>query len=623
MENSVFCLLCLVLSFAVLAAAIGFAVYKVLKNGDKEHTAVTPFRVLLVGFFVAAVLFFYPVYYIDYFAAESGFTRLFKSFIISVHNSMRLFILDGEFDIIRDFFGSYETSAALSVAYTVYASVLYVIAPVLTAGFVLSFFKSAKSLVKYAFSLSTEIYIISALNDKSVALATDVREKSANALIVFANVYEDSEGKNADLIAQAKLLKAVTLSRDVAEISLKPRKKRAVRKIYFISEDEDENLNKGLELITRCRSDERLNTENTAVYVFATATESEILLNSIDNGKVKVRRINERRNLVLHTLIENSIFQNALPPEAGESEKQINVVIVGLGGYGKEYLKSVCWCSQMPGYKLTVHVFDKDGDIMERLAYDSPELITYNDKVIDGEPYYKIIPHENCDTRSSKFMNDISALKGVTVALISLGNDELNIEAAIRMRMQLLRRKKEHGETGPDAKIFAIVYNPVKVDMVGDYGLRNARGADYNITFIGDTRERFSIKNIEQAELESDALQCHMQWVNREDKAKYLESLENFNRYEYYRRSSTAQAIYTRFKQDLGFNEKEGNDEEAKAYNEMLKKYEHRRWSAFMRTEGYVGSKAGRDELAKMHPDLIPYDALTEAAKAKDSVKLK
>ena len=55
----------------------------------------------------------------------------------------------------------------------------------------------------------------------------------------------------------------------------------------------------------------------------------------------------------------------------------------------------------------------------------------------------------------------------------------------------------------------------------------------------------------------------------------------------------------------------------------VIEPLEHRRWNAYMRTEGYVYSgsrnKASRNDLAKRHHDLVPFAALSEEDKRKDS----
>ena len=50
---------------------------------------------------------------------------------------------------------------------------------------------------------------------------------------------------------------------------------------------------------------------------------------------------------------------------------------------------------------------------------------------------------------------------------------------------------------------------------------------------------------------------------------------------------------------------------------EKLKEQEHRRWNAYMRSEGFIYNEK-RFDLGKMHPDLRPYSALPSSEKNKD-----
>ena len=56
--------------------------------------------------------------------------------------------------------------------------------------------------------------------------------------------------------------------------------------------------------------------------------------------------------------------------------------------------------------------------------------------------------------------------------------------------------------------------------------------------------------------------------------------------------------------------------------SDIISVLEHRRWNAYMRAEGYVYSgskdKASRNDLAKMHHDLVQYAELTAEEQEKD-----
>ena len=64
-------------------------------------------------------------------------------------------------------------------------------------------------------------------------------------------------------------------------------------------------------------------------------------------------------------------------------------------------------------------------------------------------------------------------------------------------------------------------------------------------------------------------------------------------------------------------------DQLTKEEQDIIEVLEHRRWNAYMRSEGYVYSgskdKASRNDLAKMHHDLVDFSSLTEEEKRKDS----
>jgi hypothetical protein len=56
---------------------------------------------------------------------------------------------------------------------------------------------------------------------------------------------------------------------------------------------------------------------------------------------------------------------------------------------------------------------------------------------------------------------------------------------------------------------------------------------------------------------------------------------------------------------------------------DIIEVLEHKRWNTYMRSEGYVYSgssdKSSRNDLAKMHHDLVDYSSLTEEVKRLDS----
>ena len=616
MSVTVFCSITLSLSALLIVAALvmGVCLHRAsLKNSQsvRRRRIITPFHVFVLCYFIAAVLIFYPIYHFDYFAGDHGFVKVLKSILLSALNVLQLFPLNSGFDNVRDFFADGErVNQTLSVMYTVYTLLIVIGAPMLTAGFVLSFFREATALLRYCLRPGKELYVFSELNARSIALAKDIASnKRGKKIIVFTDVFERNAEQDFELILQTKRLGALCVKKNITELGLRYARRNSLRKLYFIGDNEDENIRQALTLISRHRGS-KYDSPKMQFYVFSNNTESEALLNSADNGSMKVRRINENRGLALQELRAHPIFENAI--DKGNTKK-INIVLLGMGGYGTELLKAICWCAQMPGYSLEMHVFDRE-DGEERIKMCAPELITHNGRHTAHEAQYRIHFHSGTDVRCPRFLEELAAIPEITGVYVSLGDDELNIETAMQVRVALGRAYAPSDMKLPP--IYTIVYSESKTDTVArSNGLKNMNDEEYGITFIGALKDRYSLNSVEQPDLEEAALKIHLHWANTEEEKQ--EAFDKFNHYEYYRRSSMAQAVYRQLRESLGYHRMDEGTEEGKKNNNVLREYEHRRWNTYMRSEGYVLAER-KDHIAKTHTLLIHFDELPENEQLKD-----
>ena len=87
---------------------------------------------------------------------------------------------------------------------------------------------------------------------------------------------------------------------------------------------------------------------------------------------------------------------------------------------------------------------------------------------------------------------------------------------------------------------------------------------------------------------------------------------DDFEKDEYNRNSSIAQAIYLHFRKILNINDTKSTRRE----------YEHRRWNVWLRFEGYVYNDKISDgkHLAKTHADLKAFDDLSSEEQTKDNI---
>lgn len=671
-----------------MAVFFGFLAWTILLGIKKQKTWLfTPFQLFAVGCAVAIFFIFAPIYFHSYFEGESlSLVRGVKTFFLAIHNTLRVFILDGDFDNVRD--AADGLKGTLPVVYTIYSAVLYVLAPVLTAGVVLSFFRGVFAIVKYHTSKDADLFFISELNDDSFYLAKNIMEggplsddiiaeleakkkglppparTQRKRLVIFFDVYEQNEEANTELIGRARELGAIFFRRDITELAPHLPKKGAKRKFYFIGENEDENLQQCLTVLHRLKENELFNTDATQLYVFSSTIESEMLLNNAcpENMQMKVRRINENRNLIIDTLLTDRVFDHAIPtgnilPD-GTEEKLLSILIVGLGKYGTELLKALSWSAQMIGYRLKIHIIDRDPAREKRFRMLCPEIMTISDRIkalghpIPGESDHEIYFYSGIDIDTIDFYDTLDQIGPVTSAYCTLGQDEINIETAVNLRMYYGRRLQA-GLTANIPAISAVVYSAEKnealcsalaegADPTQHPALCDTQGNDYGIRFIGNRRLRYTMRIIEQPTLEYLALQCHLNWGDT-PAARAI-----FNRFEYNRRSSVANAVHKHLRMQLGFYFKgeDGKSPEEvaaiRAYNYTLADLEHRRWNAFVRSEGYVApdptrnntgevvplddsgkpvwKQVAKSDMIKVHRCLIPFEDLPLSEKEKDYI---
>ncbi len=584
---------CLVVSMAIAALGV------VLAIGVKQrHKAIKVLYILIGGVAASAFVMFFPIH-----AVQSGLTfgGIVRALALSLFNTIQIFAAGAEFGIVTE--GTAVLSKALLQWHCIWASLLYVMAPCFTFGVVLSLFKNAWSYLRYyTVGRFREIYVFTNINDRSLTLAEDIRRGHKNSTIVFTNAGDFDTDEGYEQEERVKAIHAICFKKDVAAIRFHRHSARKPLYFFAIDDKESETLDQAVMLIEQYRD-----RENTHLYVFSTGVESELVLAAADKGVMRVRRVNEVRSLVDRLLYDEGekLFETALPTDDGT--KRICAMIVGMGGHGTEMTKALAWFGQMDGYRIEIHGFDRDPLAKDRFTIKAPELMSpkYNGVQLEGEAQYTIAIHAGMDVDSVAFAQAVQAFSHTTYVLVSLGSDERNIQTAIYLRM-LFERLHVH------PVIDAIVQNSQQKEALD--GICNYRGQAYDIRFIGDLKSSFSEKVILHSKLEEEALARHLKW-GREDE---------FWAYEYNYRSSTASAIHRKARIACGILGAEKAEEDLTEEEQLtIEVLEHRRWNAYMRAEGYVFSgskdKASRNDLGKMHHDLVDYASLSEEEKRKDS----
>ena len=585
--------ICFIFASLILVASIVLAVVFSSKK-FKGNTFIKPITLFIIGVFLSGVFMLYPVNFQLIATSGSQFINFIKCLAISIYDTLGLFVINGQFERIT--LSLIGVEGFIGSAYPVLASIIFVIAPILTFGFILSFFKNVASYLSYFIGFNKPVYAFSELNDYSVALATDIAKNHKNAILVFTGVAGLDETYALSLQEKLKGVNAIFFKKDMATVKLNIHNKNKEIYFFIISENEDKNLN-AFQLLSQ-KYKER---DKSYLYLFSSSVQSDMLLSNCAKGKLNIRRINPARSLIYNNLYENGyqLFESAL--ENNNGSKTISAVIVGLGNYGLTLTKTLAWFCQMDGYEIKINAFDKNPLAESIFSSECPELASekYNGKKIDGEPYYSIKVHSNSDYKSAEFDNLLNQIDDATYVFVSIGSDQLNIDCAVKIR-RLFAKK------GLYPTIKAVVFD-------GDlkHNIENAvnfKNQPYDIQLVGDLTSTYCEKVVINPALELEALERH----------KKYGAEDSFWHFEYNNKSSMASAIHMQARIKCGIkgaNKKEEDLTPEEAHD--IEVLEHKRWNAYMRSEGYVYGPE-RNDLAKVHHNLVDFEALSEEDKRKD-----
>ena len=120
----------LVISATCLIGSVIFAFVRA-KSKYKSGRLLDPSKILFIGVVLSSVILFIPIYLNNFETTDCG---IIETVLISIHNMIRLFIVDGEFDFVTSNLS--DLSDFILRGYTILFSILFVSAPILTFGLV-------------------------------------------------------------------------------------------------------------------------------------------------------------------------------------------------------------------------------------------------------------------------------------------------------------------------------------------------------------------------------------------------------------------------------------------------------------------------------------------------------
>ncbi len=573
----------------ILLSVIAFVLGMYYTFGKyKKGRFMRPVYVLMGFCFLSVVILNLPATFLTYWG-EAAYIA--KSVACALQRALKVFGADEMFDYI---FAQINTApSGLKIHYLRLVMIIQILSPVSTFGFLLTLFRDIYALLKYNIHYNADMYIFSGLNEKAVALATDIHKNGKRDRIVFTDV-NGIKGENSEnLIEDAKELGAICFNKDVLSVNFGFHSKKKKLVFFVTGNDETVNINIATGIIDRYKNRGKM----AELYVFSVMRESNAVLEGIDRGEMRVRRIDEARSVIYNWLLENSkaspeneeIFSKAA--EGADGCKHIRAMIVGMGSNGTEMVKALSWYCQFEGYRVHIDAFDKDELALSKFSSACPDLMNekYNGKVIDSEAYYDIKIHFGVDVDSLEFKDYTENNQSPTFIFVSLGYEQKNVEVAVNLRSIFAR-------LGTEPIIYAIAERSQTKDILKN--AKNFDGNEYKIKFMGDIGTRFAKESVINSELERIAHDVHMSYAEAGNEEEALAE-KSFEQFEYNYRSSAASAIHRIL-----------SDNHGRELNEVEEAYmEHIRWNAYTRSEGYVLSE-NKNHLAKTHPDLLSWNDL-------------
>lgn len=649
----------LTLSAVILGLSLLIAFFELLKY--KRNRFLTPNKIIFVGSFFAAFAYFVPLYYTTLKNGNPAGTFL-RTACQSLIHSFKVFAFDGGFVSTIYKYASYPDES-IKELFVDYGALLYLLYPLMSVAYVLSFFKNLYAFVRYSlFSLFfwKTTHIFSELNEKTLALASSIRMDnikkrkwifSPTDMIVFTDIIDKKDERTLELLEGAKELGAVLFRRDLASVRFRGKVIPRKLKFYLLSDKEEDKIRHTKELI------KNYDVDGVELRLFSQTPRSELVAMSMPCKVMDFYRLDDIRAYVYNNLYTNGhyLFKNARTDENGE--KVISAVIVGLGRYGREMFKALNWYCKLPGYRFKITAFDSDNNAEQIINALCPELMSdrYNHAVAADDDCYDITIHSGVDISHASFREELKKIDDATYIFVCLGDDDTNLSAAAMIRS--VCEGNNYVGDGKKPVIETVVYDSDMYDGIGvtweqlesgkPAGVHNTKNQDYNIIMSGDLVNMYSVHTLVNSELDEKGRAVNWRYCKQyaikdfEDKLKKGEVKEEQREellakakidadqsfclpYNYF--SSVSKAIHEDLRVKLGLNIPGVNkawenrsDEERLA----IGKIEHPRWNAYMRSEGYVYSgsldRSTRNDLGKVHNNLVAVGMLDDDTLRKDA----
>lgn len=571
-------------------------------------------RLRIVYVMLGCLAMTYILYIPPFFTLYDLSAALFGGFI----NVLQVISLDADHLQFYDLIRHEIPIRVFSELYYVLLALIHVLLPAvsaLTAATLVIQCLSELQLKRIVRQQKKTLYVFSQVTDEAIVLARDIRKNDKKGDILFLD-----GGNDTELLELRRELRGCVLNEKMENLRFTA-KTRSIH-YYCISDNEENNLNDALALVSFLTDTDRRSQQNSHVFLFSTDPTAELILDSLDKGLVDIRIVDKQKMLAYRLLQDHP-----LPKYAVDGE--IRVLLCGFSPMNQAFLKAAVWCGQLDGYSLAFSVVGQD---LENAAADfraeHPGLFTDRYRI-------DFFSYRNKAGFYHILENDLRRADYIVVA--EDGCDR-TIDSAVLLRRHFYQTDPHFAAAPP---IFAYIENEQKAEAVRALKTAEAkpeRRMSYDIRPFGMTATVYSFKNLTDSELEALSKNVHLVYedIFSDGPIDADGALERYNLFEVNKSSNRANALHIRYKLlMLGLDytdDPDAQEVELSAYlsEEALKRLtvaEHDRWMAFLESEGWVGAtleqadaykrsgvSKGRHNcpLLRMHPYICAFDELKE-----------
>ena len=624
----------LLMILSALICVYGLFIFFYQAKHDKGKSMSRKLSVPILLIFVSVFLLHFAVGYYDtvdsdilhqelsfwwWERAAMSFVHAFQTF--SLNANYGEMIISGR-NLIMNTYGG----ILLATLYSVYASFLNMLAPIMGGAILLGIITDIFPRLRLLLSPYRDKYVFSELNERSISLASDItieakKEKkwyTGLPLIIFTDSYIDEKSElSVELYERAKSIGAICIKDDILKSKF-----YYTKRLYVILIDEKEIHN--IHTLTALAMEEPKRWEKKThvyVYMFSQNSEARTIVKELylnyekELEKVIIKVIHEYTNIAYHLLSDMPLYIPLLSKyedhrENEIYEKELMLTIIGGGKIGLEVFLATYWCGQLLDTNLRINVLSNSIEgFRKRIEEVNPEILQSVDVNYQGvfEPANKELllkypfektredayakpygtvhfmdvdadSHELFDVLEQKNENNQMTLAS-DYYVVSLGADELNMKVASELARKI-EREKLNESVENRAVIAYAVYDPYineALEHIQSRKLKQQMNSDKTNKVVlhafAGLKDIYSYKCIFNDEGDSKAYLIDKAYQKNDKEAyeKDIEEKQVFLKNEYNLLSSHAQNIHFGYKMySAGVIKNVQKDEKIDQYEEYL-----------------------------------------------------